>query len=75
MEFWDARQLRSASASWGYDAVSKPQPVNRPATSFEETRRGHGLNTANNKTNYTPVSGVQGTIGAGACQEGGHSDE
>ena len=25
---WDARQLRSASTFWGYDAVSKPQPVN-----------------------------------------------
>ena len=75
MELWDARQLRSASASWGYDAVSKPQPVNRPASSFEEARQGHGINTATNKVNYTPASGAQDTFVAGACQEGGHSDE
>jgi len=75
MEFWDARQLRSASASWGYDAVSKPQPVNRPTFSFGEACRGHRINTANNTINYAPASEAQDTFDAGACQEGGHSDE
>ena len=46
MEFWSVRQLRSASAPWGYDAVSKPQPVNRPAFNYKEACRGHGINTA-----------------------------
>ena len=75
MEFWDARQLRSASASWDYDAVSKPQPVNRPASSFEEARQWAWDKHGKNKVNYIPVSEAQDTIDAGACQEGEHSDE
>jgi len=51
MEFWSVRQLRSASAPWGYDAVSKPQLVNRPAFNYKEACRGHGINTAYGKIN------------------------
>ena len=45
---WDARLLRSASTSWSYDAVSRPQPADRPAFPSEHMEKacwGHRKNS------------------------------
>ena len=53
---WDARQLRSASTFWGYDAVSKPQPVNQTILSKNEFFYNHDITYRHEQPEATPLT-------------------
>ena len=53
---WDARQLRSASTFWGYDAVSKPQPVNQTILSKNEFFHNHDITYRHQQLEATPLT-------------------